>query len=138
MVCIEVKHNWLMKIIKLNLFLFLVSPNSLDCQWTISAPPGRRLQFTIDAETFNLQTTHDFDLSANESLKCDEDYLEIRDGASIHSPFMGRYCSLNAPSTIFSTGEHLHLHYVTDSMSQSPGWNATYELGSFFFEIFKH
>lgn len=32
-----------------------MSPNSLDCHWTLSAPPGRRVQFTVDHNTFMLQ-----------------------------------------------------------------------------------
>lgn len=100
----------------------------MDCQWTLSAPAGHRVKFTVDADTFNLQTTFDYDVNTIE-MKCREDYLEIHDGASSHSPLIGRYCRMEAPSTIFSTAEHLHLHYVTDSMSQSPGWNATFELG---------
>uniref|UniRef100_A0A915DCG2 Cubilin n=1 Tax=Ditylenchus dipsaci TaxID=166011 RepID=A0A915DCG2_9BILA len=97
-----------------------LSPNSLNCQWTLSSPPGRRLKLTIDPITFNLQT----------SDNCDDDYLEIYDGASIHFPLIGKYCSADPPSTIFSSGSHLHLHYVTDSDIQSLGWNATFELGS--------
>uniref|UniRef100_A0A1I8B2A1 CUB domain-containing protein n=1 Tax=Meloidogyne hapla TaxID=6305 RepID=A0A1I8B2A1_MELHA len=101
----------------------LPSPNSLDCNWILSAPPGRRLQFTIDPKTFLLQNP----ISGE---RCEEDYLEIRDGSSHASTLVGRFCETNAPSTFISTGEHLYIRYVTDSDSESPGWNATVSLSS--------
>ncbi|CAK5091273.1 unnamed protein product [Meloidogyne enterolobii] len=99
----------------------LSSPNSLDCNWILSAPPGRRLQFTIDPRTFLLQNPISGD-------RCEEDYLEIRDGSSHASTLVGRFCETNAPSTFISTSEHLYVRYVTDSDSESPGWNATISL----------
>ncbi|KAL3108031.1 hypothetical protein niasHT_018193 [Heterodera trifolii] len=101
-----------------------LSPNSLDCQWILSATPGRRLKFTVDPKTFLLMGTRDDDGN------CAEDFLEVRDGPSEASPLVGRYCKNEAPSSIFSTGEHLHVRYVTDSDVRSPGWNATVELAT--------
>uniref|UniRef100_A0A914H2F9 Cubilin n=1 Tax=Globodera rostochiensis TaxID=31243 RepID=A0A914H2F9_GLORO len=101
-----------------------LSPNSLDCRWTLSAPAGRRLQLTVDPKTFLLLGP------TGDDGKCVEDFLEVRDGPSDTSPLVGRYCKSEAPSTILSTGEHLHVRYVTDSDVRSPGWNATVELAT--------
>lgn len=49
--------------------------------------------------------------------RCNEDFLEIRDGPSDSSPLVGRFCRDEAPSTVVSTGEHLHVRYVTGSGS---------------------
>uniref|UniRef100_A0A914ZLL6 CUB domain-containing protein n=1 Tax=Parascaris univalens TaxID=6257 RepID=A0A914ZLL6_PARUN len=100
-----------------------MSPNSLDCEWVISAPSGHRIKFTVDANTFDLQ-----DSSFDE--RCVDDYLEIRDGPSKHSPLIGVYCRMEPPSTIFSTWSYLYIRYQTDSFAQSMGWNATYEIAS--------
>lgn len=34
-----------------------MSPNSLDCNWVINAPPGHRIKFTVDPHTFLLQNS---------------------------------------------------------------------------------
>ncbi|TKR76615.1 hypothetical protein L596_017729 [Steinernema carpocapsae] len=99
-----------------------VAPNSLDCSWTLRGPPGRRIKFTVDPVKFDLQT------AAMET--CDDDFMEIRDGASLHAPLVGRFCRQNPPSTVFSTGSYLHVRFVTDSQIQSEAWNATYAIAS--------
>ncbi|CAD5223335.1 unnamed protein product [Bursaphelenchus okinawaensis] len=97
------------------------APNSLDCQWTISAPPGHRIKFTVDPEQFMLENVAD---------QCEDDYMEIRDGPSEAAPLIGRYCREDAPSSILSTDSHLFVRFVTDFYSPSEGWKATYELAS--------
>ncbi|EJW82607.1 hypothetical protein WUBG_06483, partial [Wuchereria bancrofti] len=99
------------------------SPNSLDCIWTISAPSGHRIKFTVDPISFNLEDSSVEDV-------CSGNYLEIRDGPSKLSPLVGRYCGKEPPSTIFSTGSYLNIQYQTDSFVHFSGWNATYEIAS--------
>ncbi|CAJ0956934.1 unnamed protein product, partial [Mesorhabditis belari] len=98
-----------------------LAPNSLNCQWLIAAPNGKRLKFTIDPHNFDIQ-------SVNES--CHDDYVEFYDGPTIFSKKIGRFCGQNAPSTIFSTSSFLLVKYRTDSYMQSFAWNATYEIAS--------
>ncbi|VDP15149.1 unnamed protein product [Onchocerca flexuosa] len=100
-----------------------MSPNSLDCIWTISASGGHRIKFTVDPISFNLEDTTMVDA-------CTSNYLEIRDGPSKLSALIGRYCGKEPPSTIFSTGSYLNIHYQTDSFAHFAGWNATYEIAS--------
>uniref|UniRef100_A0A158PT14 Cubilin n=1 Tax=Brugia timori TaxID=42155 RepID=A0A158PT14_9BILA len=99
------------------------SPNSLDCIWTISAPSGHRIKFTVDPISFNLEDSSVEDV-------CSGNYLEVRDGPSKLSPLVGRYCGKEPPSTIFSTGSYLNIQYQTDSFVHFSGWNATYEIAS--------
>ncbi|EPB66551.1 CUB domain protein, partial [Ancylostoma ceylanicum] len=63
---------------------------------------------------------------------CDDycDWVEIRDGPTEHAPLIGRYCSVYAPSTIFSTGNFLFFRIHTDSSAASAGFTAVYELAS--------
>lgn len=68
----------------------------------------------------------------NMNYRCSKNYLEIRDGPSKLSPLVGRYCGKEPPSTIFSTGSYLNIRYQTDSFAHFSGWNATYEIGTFF------
>ncbi|OZC07942.1 CUB domain protein [Onchocerca flexuosa] len=87
-----------------------MSPNSLDCIWTISASGGHRIKFTVDPISFSLEDTTMVDA-------CTSNYLEIRDGPSKLSALIGRYCGKEPPSTIFSTGSYLNIHYQTDSFA---------------------
>uniref|UniRef100_A0A914Z9H3 CUB domain-containing protein n=1 Tax=Panagrolaimus superbus TaxID=310955 RepID=A0A914Z9H3_9BILA len=63
-------------------------------------------------------------------FRCVDDYLEIRDGPSESSPLIGKYCSMDPPSTIFSSDSSLYVRFVTDFDAKSPGFNATYEVAS--------
>uniref|UniRef100_A0A0K0E2R5 Cubilin n=1 Tax=Strongyloides stercoralis TaxID=6248 RepID=A0A0K0E2R5_STRER len=96
------------------------SPNSLNCGWKISAPIGHRIKFNIDPETFSMEES-----SGNE---CVNDYLQIFDGPSKKNKLIGRYCSNKGPETIFSTSNYLFIHYKTDSMIPSHGFNGTYSI----------
>ncbi|XGW05429.1 hypothetical protein V3C99_016074, partial [Haemonchus contortus] len=99
-------------------------PHSLDCQYTLRAPNGHRLRFTVDSEQFKME-------SADDECGCDEcDWLEIRDGPTEHSPLIGRYCNIYAPSTIYSTGNFLFVRIRTDSFAASNGFTAVYELAT--------
>ncbi|VDL76350.1 unnamed protein product [Nippostrongylus brasiliensis] len=99
-------------------------PHSLDCQYTLRAPNGHRLKFTVNPGTFKLE-------SADDNCFCDEcDWLEIRDGPTEHSPLIGRYCNIYPPSTIYSTGNFLFVRIRTDSFAASFGFTAVYELAS--------
>lgn len=70
-----------------------------------------------------------FDQIIAKNYRCSTNYLEIRDGPSKLSPLIGRYCGKEPPSTIFSTGSYLSIHYQTDSFAGFSAWNATYEIG---------
>uniref|UniRef100_A0A0K0FAF1 Probable cubilin (inferred by orthology to a C. elegans protein) n=1 Tax=Strongyloides venezuelensis TaxID=75913 RepID=A0A0K0FAF1_STRVS len=96
------------------------SPNSLNCGWKISAPIGHRIKFNIDPENFNIEETL--------GDECLNDFLEIFDGPSKQNKLIGRYCRDKSPETIFSTSNYLFVHYKTDSMIQSHGFNGTYSI----------
>ncbi|KAK5982463.1 hypothetical protein GCK32_018105, partial [Trichostrongylus colubriformis] len=69
--------------------------------------------------------------SADDDCGCEEcDWLEIRDGPTEHSPLIGRYCNIYAPSTIYSTGNFLFVRIRTDTFAASNGFTAVYELAS--------
>uniref|UniRef100_A0A0N5A6L6 Cubilin n=1 Tax=Parastrongyloides trichosuri TaxID=131310 RepID=A0A0N5A6L6_PARTI len=96
------------------------SPKSLNCGWKISAPIGHRIKFNIDPETFNME--------GKTGNACINDYLEIYDGPSKKNRLIGRYCGTSPPETIFSTSNGLFVHYKTDVVIPSNGFNATYSI----------
>ncbi|KAK6012723.1 CUB domain protein [Ostertagia ostertagi] len=99
--------------------------HTLSTVSTLCGPPnGHRLKFTVDPEHFKME-------SADDECGCEEcDWLEIRDGPTEHSPLIGRYCNIYAPSTIYSTGNFLFVRIRTDSFAASNGFTAVYELAS--------
>ncbi|KAI6227549.1 putative cubilin [Aphelenchoides fujianensis] len=99
-----------------------VTPNSVDCRWTLSVPPGHRVKFTVDPKTFNLQNAS--------PDRCTDDFLEVHDGATAGAPLVGRFCNERAPSTIVSSDSHLFVRFSTDNYTPSPAWTATVELAA--------
>ena len=89
------------------------SPN--NCTWKIQLTPGAviKLNFT----RFNLQ----------QSDNCTKEYVLIKNGISIDSPLIGRYCGSQMPTNITSTGYNLIVHFITDGNNNKTGFQMIYE-----------
>lgn len=63
-----------------------------------------------------------------DSVSCKYDFLEIRNGAAISSPLIGKYCGTNAPNRVVSHTNQLLLHFKSDGTKSRSGfkvfWNA--------------
>lgn len=59
--------------------------------------------------------------------RCRYDFVELRDGNSIHSPLVGRYCGDKIPPPIRSSGDSLHIHFVSDGYNNYDGFSATFQ-----------
>ncbi|TSK20013.1 Excitatory amino acid transporter 2 [Bagarius yarrelli] len=59
--------------------------------------------------------------------RCRYDFVELRDGDSIHSPLLGRYCGDKIPAPIRSSGNSLHVHFVSDGYNNYEGFSATFQ-----------
>lgn len=66
---------------------------SFKCDWVISVRPKRKMSLKITSLLFSAHLHED----------CSEDFLLIRDGPSINSPILGKYC--NRTSEILSINE---------------------------------
>ncbi|HNX07067.1 MAG TPA: glycosyl hydrolase family 18 protein [Bacteroidales bacterium] len=92
--------------------------NGEDFTYTI-APTG--------AYGVNLQFSA-FDVEAGSSSVCDNDYLEIFDGANTASPNLGRFCNTTgSPGLITSTGNSLTLKWHSDGGTINPGFRAVWQ-----------
>ncbi|CAI4223629.1 unnamed protein product [Auanema sp. JU1783] len=99
-------------------------PHSIDCEYSLQVPTGHRLQFTVNPREFMLE-------SSNDECICDScDWLEIHDGATAHSPLVGKYCGTKAPSTVYSTGNMLFLRIRTDSFAPSQAFSANFSIAT--------
>ncbi|XP_065812927.1 inactive serine protease PAMR1 [Labrus bergylta] len=93
-------------------------PNNARCEWTIQVDPP----FTIELRFMMLS------LELHHS--CRYDYVEVRDGDSINSGVIGRFCGNNRPDPIQSSGNSLHILFVSDGYKNFDGFFATFQENS--------
>ncbi|XP_060932611.1 inactive serine protease PAMR1 [Limanda limanda] len=93
-------------------------PNNARCEWTIQV----ERPFTIELRVMmmSLEFHH----------SCRYDFVEVRDGDSINSRVIGRYCGSNRPALIQSSGNSLHVLFVSDGYKNFDGFFATFQENS--------
>jgi hypothetical protein len=69
-------------------------------------------------------------LSLEFDHSCRYDYIEVRDGDSINSRVIGRFCGNNRPAPIQSSGNSLHVLFVADGYKNFDGFFATFQESS--------
>jgi len=66
-------------------------------------------------------------------FSCRYDFVELRDGGSINSPTLGKYCGNTQPAgVISSTGQAMFIRFRTDSSAAHSGFKAAVNYGQFF------
>uniref|UniRef100_A0A3P8W6U0 Inactive serine protease PAMR1 n=1 Tax=Cynoglossus semilaevis TaxID=244447 RepID=A0A3P8W6U0_CYNSE len=93
-------------------------PNNARCEWTIQVDRA----FTIELKFMML--------SLEFHHSCRYDFVEVRDGDSIRSRVIGRFCGNNRPPPIQSSGNSLHLLFVSDGYKNFDGFFATFQESS--------
>lgn len=93
-------------------------PNNARCEWTIQVDRP----FTIELRFMML--------SVEFHHSCHYDYIEVRDGDSSRSRVIGRFCGNNRPPPIHSTGNSLHILFVSDGYKNFDGFFATFHESS--------
>ncbi|XP_050960720.1 LOW QUALITY PROTEIN: inactive serine protease PAMR1 [Labeo rohita] len=93
-------------------------PNNARCEWTLKVDRP----FTIDLRFMMLSL--EFDHS------CQYDYVEVRDGESLNSRVIGRYCGNERPPSIKSTGSSLHILFISDGYKNFDGFFAIFQESS--------
>lgn len=73
-------------------------------------------------------STHRFVmLSLEFDYMCQYDYVEVRDGDSINSQIIRRFCGNERPAPIRSTGSSLHILFHSDGSKNFDGFHAIFE-----------
>ncbi|KAG7234218.1 hypothetical protein INR49_005495 [Caranx melampygus] len=92
-------------------------PPSQRCLWVISAPePTQKIILTFNS-FFHLG-----------DKQCENDYVEIYDGADERSSMLGRFCGSVAPSPLISSGSEVLIKFVTDDEnSDQAGFSVRYD-----------
>ena len=89
-------------------------PINSECMWTIGTAPGDTIELKF----------HEFHLE--NSGTCRYDFVEIRQGATGHSPLIGKFCASTIISPIKSTGNSLFIRLVSDGTVSEKGFRATW------------
>lgn len=61
---------------------------------------------------------------------CRYDFVEVRDGDSIDSRVIARFCGNNRPALVQSSGPSLHILFVSDGYKNFDGFFATFQESS--------
>ncbi|XP_042609241.1 inactive serine protease PAMR1 isoform X4 [Cyprinus carpio] len=69
-------------------------------------------------------------LSLEFDHSCQYDYIEVRDGESLNSRVIGRYCGNERPPPIKSTGNSLHILFISDGYKNFDGFFAIFQESS--------
>lgn len=65
-----------------------------------------------------------FELEAHPS--CGYDYVDVRDGNTLQSPLLGRFCGRVVPDMLRSSGNSMLINFVTDPTVAHGGFRAGY------------
>ena len=83
--------------------------NNENIEWTIVVPDGQVVR--LDFYTFNTESGTDF--------------VRVYDGCTTDDPSIGSYSGDNIPASILSTGNVLHITFISDNYGTRQGFSAT-------------
>ncbi|CAB1338921.1 unnamed protein product [Coregonus sp. 'balchen'] len=90
-------------------------PINAHCEWRVQVERGENVELRFSM------------LSLEPDLNCHYDYVELRDGDSLSSPVIGRFCGNELPPPIRTSGTRLHVLFVSDGYNNFDGFFATFQ-----------
>lgn len=94
------------------------SPPNAECEWIILVPGGHAVQLDFVGQ-----------LDIPGQYNCRSAGVEVRNGGTLASPLLGRYCVANTPGSIFSQGNTLHVRYFNSVQNPGSGFQARVSIG---------
>ena len=91
-------------------------PHNLDCNWTITVPPGYYIY--LHFVNFHLE---------DGGSHCPYDYVQIFDGNFSSTPITTKRCAYQDSWCVYSHSNVLIVSFVTDHSVSHPGFSAFYE-----------
>lgn len=89
-------------------------PQNSDCDWTITVEKGYQITLTF----------LEFDIEEHPDVVCPYDYLKINAGQKRK---YGPYCGKKLPRNITSSGNYIHMEFVSDDSGNYRGFKAFYD-----------
>lgn len=62
---------------------------------------------------------------------CDRAFVDVRDGGTMLSPLLGKFCGTTLPSTQHGTGDALYIRYFSDVTDVHTGFKAEATVGKY-------
>ncbi|XP_056134942.1 inactive serine protease PAMR1 isoform X2 [Lampris incognitus] len=90
-------------------------PTNARCEWRVQVQQGHSIELRFPM--LSLEADHN----------CHYDYVEVRDGASLSSPVIGRFCGEQVPPLLKSSGNMLHILFVSDGYNNFNGFVFTFQ-----------
>ncbi|XP_011185073.1 cubilin homolog [Zeugodacus cucurbitae] len=84
--------------------------NGVDCIWVINTPENTQMK--LDFDMFELQA----------SDNCENDWLEVRNGGSVKSPLINKYCGTLIPRQLPSFTNQMRIHFHSDNFVNARGF----------------
>lgn len=91
-------------------------PINRDCEWFITAPPGKRIQFLF------------FTLMIEAHQTCAYDYVEVHSGLGTETPSLGKYCNTTNPPPLLTPSHTATIHFHSDGDSNDAGFQIAYSV----------
>ncbi|KAM3876883.1 inactive serine protease PAMR1 [Diretmus argenteus] len=85
-------------------------PINARCEWRVQAQRGHSIELRFSK------------LSLEPDYNCRYDYIEVRDGDSLNSPVIGRFCGDQLPPSVKSSRNVLHILFVSDGYGNFDGF----------------
>ncbi|XP_069815839.1 cubilin [Dendropsophus ebraccatus] len=97
-------------------------PNQ-NCSWHLMVTAGFTIAVHFDQP---------FEVLSDDASCGGGDYVELRNGPDASSPPLGdgRFCGRNAPSTMHTSDNELHVRFITDGSNEGRGFRLRYEAQS--------
>jgi len=94
-------------------------PINTECSWVLNVPAGNTIEFTL------------VDMDIETAVSCRWDYVELRDGGSLGSNSLGKFCgsSLPSPARFISSGNQLFVKIRSDASVTGRGFTASWKIG---------
>jgi cubilin len=87
-----------------------------DCEWFLTAPPGKRIQFLF------------YTLMIESHATCGYDFVEIHSGLGVETPSLGKYCNSTNPPPLLSPSNTATIHFHSDGDSSDAGFQIAYSV----------
>ncbi|KAL9700067.1 hypothetical protein quinque_003508 [Culex quinquefasciatus] len=97
-------------------------PVKADCLWTITVPPGNK----IDLEFSHFDVENGMLFDKNNSHVCNFDYVEITEQIG-EQPVSNKYCN-HMPTKITSKGPSLQIGFRTDGSGENGGFRLEWQI----------
>lgn len=91
-------------------------PMNRDCEWFLTAPPGKRIQFLF------------YTLAIEAHETCGFDFVEVHSGIGVESQSLGKYCNTTNPPPLLTPGHTATIRFHSDGDASDTGFQIAFSV----------